>query len=85
MRYTVIFSPSAEQDLADIYNNASDKWAVTWASDLLERMLKRDAHKVGRDYDGDRMVRVAPLLAFFAVYPDDCRVEVLQLAYVESV
>ena len=85
MKYTVIFSASAERDLADIYNNAIDKWSITWASDVIERLLKRDAHKVGRDCDGDRIVYVSPLLAFFAVYPEDCRVEVLQLSCVESV
>ena len=81
----MIFSPTAEQNLADIYNNALDKWSITWASDVLERLLQRDAHKVGRTCDGDRIVCVSPLLAFFAVYPDDCRVEVLQLSYLESV
>ena len=75
MRYMVTWLPSATNALADIWNNASDRKAVTQAADRIERELQYDAHLKGQPYHGIRRILTdAPLTVVFTPYPDDCRV-----------
>lgn len=83
MKYTVHYSPSAENELADIYLNAIDRQAVTKAAHQIDQMLAVDAHDKGRDCDGDRILRIGPVLVFFAVYRETAEVEVLQFSPVD--
>jgi hypothetical protein len=47
MKYTVVWLPHAENELARLYNAARDKQAVTDAANQLERELSRSPGVVG--------------------------------------
>ena len=82
MRYTVTWTPSAQDELADIWINAPDRQAVTAAQHRIDRTLRVDAHTKGQDYDGDRMLEEWPLVVVFTVSPDDRLVEVISVTHV---
>ena len=67
MRYTVTWTPSAQDELADIWMSAPDRQAVTAAQHRIDRTLRVDAHIKGQDYDGDRMLEEWPLVVVFTV------------------
>jgi hypothetical protein len=80
MKYMVTWLPSALNELADIWNQASDQQAVTDAADRIDDVLRRDADQKGQAYHGIRRLIVdAPLAVVFTPYRDDCRVFVIQV------
>ena len=81
MKYTVVWSPSPTNRLADIYNRAADRRAVSRAADRIDRILLFDAERKGRAFHGKRLLVEPPLAVTFTVSPDDCLVEVLQVWY----
>lgn len=81
MRYTVNWTEAAQDELAAIWLQASDRQAVTEAAHRIDLLLRADAHLRGQECDGDRMLHVWPLMVFFAVVPSDSRVDVLSVTY----
>ena len=72
MKFTVVWSPDAEQDLAAVWISAHDRTAVTLAANTLDRLLAENPESLGESRD--RNVRVAfarPLGVGFEVYPDE--------------
>lgn len=68
MNYNVAWLPSAERELARIYNAAPDKPAVTKAANELDRMLRRLPYHVGESRYGDmRIAFEKPLAITFRV------------------
>ena len=62
MRYTVLWTPTAEHDLAELWLEASDREAVRSAADTLDVLLRDDAHLCGESrYDSLRVVHAVPL------------------------
>ncbi len=80
MRYTLVWIPDADDELARIWTDASDKRAVTDATNEIERILKRQPLTAGKPYDDDRSLVVNPLEVIYTVSPDDCMVRVLWVA-----
>jgi hypothetical protein len=78
-RYTVVWQDKAIQQLARIWNEATDRTAVTRASDRIDRELTADPDQKGSDYFGDRVLPAAPLWALYRVHTDDRRVEVREV------
>jgi len=76
MIYTVVWLPAAEQELAEIWLRASDRRAVTQASDRIERTLRRDAHLKGQPIGNGRVYVDDPLRVRFTVSPNDCLVTI---------
>jgi hypothetical protein len=76
MRYTVVWVRAAENRLAELYNQATDKAAVSAASNAIDRQLATDADRKGRPLNGTRFLTVPPLTVVFTVSPDDCLVVV---------
>jgi hypothetical protein len=76
MKYTVVWDDDASDRLADIYNRASDKAAVTAASNTIDRLLKNDPDRKGRPLNGTRFLTVPPLTVVYTVSPDDRLVRV---------
>lgn len=76
MIYTVIWTNAALNALADIYNWATDKAAVTAASHRLDVALRRNAHQKGVDQGTFRVLEEPPLRIAFTVDPADCMVRV---------
>jgi hypothetical protein len=81
MKWTVVYLPAAEEELAALWVNPVSRADITDASNRIDRLLQRDPDKVGesREESNQRIVFVAPLAALFRVAPDDRPVEVIHL------
>lgn len=72
MKYTVCWTPSAENDLADIWLKSLDRAAVTDAANRIDRILEQEAATAGAiRHDGNRHLIVPPLVVVFDFSPDD--------------
>jgi hypothetical protein len=72
MIYTVLWRPLAEQQLAQLWNNASDRKAITSAADTIDSLLRRDPQSKGESRSGmTRVLFVEPLLVLFDVVQPD--------------
>ena len=79
MRYTVVWTDAASNELARVWMQAADPAAVRAASNEIDRQLSRNPETRGVEYYGDRLLVVAPLQATFVVHPDDRQVVVLNV------
>jgi hypothetical protein len=62
MRYTVLWTPMAEQDLAELWLDSADREAIRSAADTLDRLLSVDAQVRGESrYESLRVVHAVPL------------------------
>jgi plasmid stabilization system protein ParE len=78
MRYTVVWAPSAEQDLAAIWIDAEDRGAVASAADRIDGLLRESPHGQGEPhYASVRILLVSPLGIDFEVLEDDRLAKVL--------
>jgi plasmid stabilization system protein ParE len=72
MRYTVIWRPSAERQLAEIWTAAENRQAVTDAADAIDVFLRTNPTSVGESRVADiRILAVSPLSVYYDVYEDD--------------
>jgi hypothetical protein len=72
MIYTVVWTKQAMDLLAHVWNGATDRQAVTDASDEVDRALRRDAHLRGESREnGDRILFEPPLGVHFRVSEPD--------------
>src|SRR6266851_4835484 len=77
MTYTVVWEPSAQQDLARIWLNASDRNSVTAASAAIDTALRRDPLGFGESRSGQRRILfMPPLPVYYIVLQDDRLVSV---------
>ena len=77
MRYTVCWRLTAERTLNEIWNEATDKSAVSQAADAIESELQSRADSAGESRgDEARFLTVAPLAIYFDVHEDDRTVDV---------
>jgi hypothetical protein len=77
MNFTVIWSDAAIQDLARIWMNATDRNAITLASNEIDRILSCDPQHIGESRPGGQRVEFTDPLGFrFEVVVDDLRVTV---------
>jgi len=75
MRYTVLWRPSAEQNLAEIWTKAVDRGAVARAADAIDGLLAQDPVSQGESRSGNtRVLFVDPWAVYFDVEADDRRV-----------
>ena len=82
MKYTVVNTPIADRQLAEIWLRALDCQRVADAFDRIEAELKRDPHSLGRSHpDGWRVVALPPVVVAFRVSEDDRLVKVLSIDY----
>jgi plasmid stabilization system protein ParE len=62
MKFTVLWTPTAERDLAELWEQSADREAVRSAADTLDSLLREDAHLRGESrYDSLRILLAAPL------------------------
>ena len=72
MTYTVIWSVSALDELARLWNNASDRRDVTDAANQIDRMLRSNPYLHSESREGNlRIVFVPPLAVLFEVNDGD--------------
>ena len=78
MIFTVVWLPTAEAELARIWNTAADRDAVAAAADRIDAALRRDAPRRGESRSGSARVYFDwPLGVDFDVDEDDRIVRVL--------
>jgi len=82
MRLLLSWVPSAEDELMLIWIGAPDRNAVSRATNEIDRLLRDKALEVGEETGANRRLQVAPLEVIYTVSLDDCRVRVLEVAYV---
>jgi hypothetical protein len=77
MTYTVIWIPSALDELAQLWNSASDRQEVTDTADVVDSILRHDpfSHSESRE-ENLRIMFVPPLAVLFDVSDADCMVAV---------
>jgi plasmid stabilization system protein ParE len=84
MPYGVIWLSAAQQRLAHIWLQASDRRAVTATADGMERLLQTAPAGVGSRLQGPRRyrwLRWAPLEVLYLVSPGDRMVLILQVVF----
>lgn len=80
MNYTVVWQPTAQNQLADIWVNATDQAAVTRASAQVDALLGRSPDQVGEARSANRRVLFEPpLVVTFEIIEDDKQVRVLRV------
>jgi hypothetical protein len=77
MRYTVTWDESAQDELARLWVQASDRKAVERASNEIDHALRFRPLGVGSEDGEDRRLTLLPLQVLYNVSPDDCRARVL--------
>jgi hypothetical protein len=81
MRYTVVYDPSAEAKLTDIWTHAPNRRAVTNASADIDRQLKRSPDRVGHSFGSYRRLVIYPLAVEYTFSPPDRMVRVLHVEF----
>jgi hypothetical protein len=72
MKFTVVSTPVADHQLAEIWLQSSDQQAVANASNEIDSLLMHDADQRGRAHpNGWRVLSVPPLVVTFKVSLDD--------------
>jgi hypothetical protein len=80
MNYTVIWKPSAEQELALIWINASNRRAITAAANRIDTLLRVDPLTQGESRTGGtRVLFQPPLAVLIEVKEEDRLVAVLKV------
>jgi plasmid stabilization system protein ParE len=84
VKFTVVWTSAAEQDLAAIWMAASDPDAVSQASNTIDFLLVRDPESRGEpSFDTVRILTIPPLGVDFEVQEPDRIVLVLSVWRVE--
>ena len=71
MIFTVVWTQTAEDELALICVCSPHRESVTQAARSLDQLLKHQAEFVGRSHGDYRLLSVPPLVIAFAVCPAD--------------
>jgi hypothetical protein len=80
VKFTVVWVPDAEADLAAIWTAAPDRSAVAKASNDIDILLVRDPESRGKlSFDTVRILTIAPLAVEFEVLEEDRQVFVLSV------
>ena len=81
IRYTVVWHDEAQNQLAEIWINASDREAVRLSVNAIDRHLANDAESKGTKIEGDlRQLVVPPLRLLFSVSEPDRLARILDVA-----
>ena len=79
MRFTVIWSVAAQDQLADVWLASPNRGAVTLAQHQIDQLLRVDPDLRGMPFFGDRILVVLPLRVVFHINSDDMIVEVQEV------
>jgi hypothetical protein len=82
MKYTVVTTPVADHQLADIWLKAATPQQVADSFNRIESLPKNEPHSHGRQHpDVWRVLTVAPMLVTFRVSDDDRIVTIMSVYY----
>lgn len=76
MRFTVIWSLAAQNQLAELWMNSANRNAVTAAQYRIDQILQIDPEQQGVLFYGDYLLVVPPLRVVYRVNRDDMQVVV---------
>jgi hypothetical protein len=79
MKWTVVWLPPAEAELADAWTQAVDRQAITDAANAIDHVLAARPETEGAEFYGDRLLVLGPLHVVYRLLPDDCQVQVLHV------
>ena len=80
MRFTVVWQPHAEQELAEIWQQSANREAVSAAANRMEQLLRTCPDRVGEERSFvDRIFFEGPLGMRFRLLFDDRVVQVLSV------
>ena len=72
MKYTVVWRPSAERKLAEVWVNARSRQRISNAADAIDAMLSHRPLDVGESRFGkSRILVVPPLCVYYNVHEAD--------------
>jgi plasmid stabilization system protein ParE len=72
MNYTVVWTPTAEKDLAAVWLKAEDRQAITSAADTIDRLLGQNPEGSGDvRFDSVRSLVIPPLGVDYEVMAED--------------
>jgi hypothetical protein len=78
VKYTVVWAPDAERELATVWVNSTDRNALTGAANFLDRELARDPSSLGESRpSGLRIAHCLPLGIRYQIQEEDRLVRVL--------
>lgn len=82
MDYKVDWLPSADDELLDVWlRHPAERAEINAASRAIDRILSRDAHRLGVRLDNYRYVIIGPLVFLFTAVPDDGRVVIVEVRH----
>lgn len=80
MKYTVVWKPEAEEELARMWNEAQDRRELTAAANAIDRLLRTSPQDQGESRSGaTRIMFVHPLGVIYDVEEQDRLVSVLSV------
>jgi len=82
MNWTVIWKPSVQDELAQLWTGSDDRQAITRAADRIDEALKADPQSLGESRSGrTRIAFESPLAVQFDVHEEDRIVYVLRIRH----
>ena len=80
MKFSVVWQPDAETQLARLWEQSSDRTAFALAANHIEHVLRSYPDRVGEDrFEGDRILFESPLGVVFRLIMEDRMVQVLRV------
>ncbi|HMT21693.1 MAG TPA: hypothetical protein PKE20_10695 [Promineifilum sp.] len=79
MRFTVVWNPTAIDELGEIWLSATNRDDVSLDADTIDRHLADDAQLKGRALEMDRLLVLSTLAVKFNVSEADRLVRILQI------
>lgn len=80
MKYTVLWTPPAENELTEIWLEAPDRNAITQSSFEIDERLEDDPDEEGESrFEGRRILLVPPLGVTFRIQEEDRTVLILDV------
>jgi mRNA-degrading endonuclease RelE of RelBE toxin-antitoxin system len=80
MKYTVVWKPAAEAELARLWMSARDRSEFAAAANSVENLLKHDPHAQGESRSAGTRLLILPLVAIrFTISDTDRLVTVLSV------
>ena len=80
MRFTVVWLPAAQDRLAELWVDSSERHAVSLAANTIDRSLGQDPYAAGESRSGNERICIElPLAALYRVIEADMKVEILDV------
>jgi hypothetical protein len=79
MKFTVVWVPTAQAQLANWWMQAADRQAVTDSANRIDQELQQDADKKGTPFGPFLALFDDPLSVLYTVDLGDCMVRVIQV------